>query len=221
LKDSTTIAVTIILIAVIILAGGSVIAFFGNLGDVVADWLRGVTDGAGDVGMGLIIEFTDGTSEEVNPDDMTAFTVYWDGKEVDSIIGVPQYRLTYEGQLKSNTVYHNHSKWFDGELIEWQTPTPDTTTPASNVWQGVSLAGSASEFGQGQIENLDNGEYTTHTLELRVHLKMDVELAGEPVQTLEGTAWATVTVSVEQVEVTLETRVTPIEFRIYRVSLHP
>jgi len=232
-QDSTIITVGVIILIVILVVPAvlgretifeKIIDSIWNKILEVRDYLfRDWGNGTNQVGMGLSVTYTDGSTKEYSPQDVsTDFAVFHENKEVSRIVGVPQYKLSFEDTIMSITVYHNHTRYFDGTLKSSDTPSPDKGIPTSGEWKAISLSPSASQIFASDIINWDDGEYTTHTLEFKCHIIVDIQwniASGEPNTRLQATSSATVSINVQQTEATLELRVTTVDFTIYKFPL--
>ena len=127
----------IVLIAIVLIGlmimGPSLMSGFGDLGEQLGDWVKygwedvtddivddnGIDDGNGDengngdrsegqIGMGITVQFKDGTQHSIEPQDLvfTLFpmTVYFEGREVEAIKWHFWMLVDWAGDLNSFTV---------------------------------------------------------------------------------------------------------------------
>jgi len=226
-QDSTIILIGVIFLIAILVAPSifgrpTIIENLLNLGrDILNDLLNRLFGnfGDGDTGMGLTIEYADGTTEQLDPENMNSYAVYYEDKPISRIFGIGTYRLNTNKTIMTTTVYHNHSKYFDLINIAKETGTKDTTLAKANEWTVISNPTSAHVFNVDEIIKLDDEQYTTHELRFFVNIVVDYTLHGEQMQRTSGSASATITVDVRQDSATLETKVVPVEFSVYNEPL--
>lgn len=203
---------------VVLIVGPSLMSGVSDMGDKLSDWVKygfdfdDLTDGdddevngdkdteplnsSGDIAMGVTINFMDGTSKTVGPEEMTftlfPMTIYFEDKEISEIWWHVCVKVDWVGDLEE-LYSHGWLKVTTAGITVCEqelTNIREGDLVAHNMWYEIGARGMVAS----QLEDLlGSGEYTLHS-EADITVEATFSDGHTETQSATGTADTTITI---------------------------
>jgi len=215
-KQST--AILVIVLVVILIAGGAFIRVLPKLIDLVSDFI-GDFGGVGAENQAQVfwqVNFTDGTSETFD----SPLSVFYQDKKVSYIGFGVQFKLTYTGNISSMSYKIDRDMYLNEVQLAFHNGDYYTTTDvgASGVWFRPKLSATLSVTAH-TIETHSQAKTGDNEIKGLFDVSVSVTFDTGTTKVLTGSGEGSMTIKIEKVGATLQVRFQPIAISVYPTKL--